>query len=213
MNIKTIVVLVIGIIIGISFSNLFKGCNDTVTQTKTFKPETLKNQSVKVDEIYQHQIDSLQVSSNGLAKKLAGTKQILSQVSKKNKLLQMQVYELIDRTPVNADTIQTQSNCDSLKVTVAELLQSDDLKDSLFTDVNNNLETQIKNKDSTLMIKDMELHALRISLDQSITEQQFLYDQNKTYQKQFRQQKVKGKLLSVGALILSGMAAAYLIQQ
>lgn len=213
MNIKTIAVLVIGIIIGISFSNLFKGCNDTVTQTKTFKPETLKNQSVKADEIYQHQIDSLQVSSNGLAKKLAGTKQILSQVSKKNKLLQMQVYELIDRTPVNADTIQTQSNCDSLKVTVAELLQSDDLKDSLFTDVNNNLETQIKNKDSTLMIKDMELHALRISLDQSITEQQFLYDQNKTYQKQFRQQKVKGKLLSVGALILSGMAAAYLIQQ
>lgn len=213
MNIKTIAVLVIGIIIGISFSNLFKGCNDTVTQTKTFKPETLKNQSVKADEIYQHQIDSLQVSSNGLAKKLAGTKQILSQVSKKNKLLQMQVYELIDRTPVNADTIQTQSNCDSLKVTVAELLQSDDLKDSLFTDVNNNLEAQIKNKDSTLMIKDMELHALRISLDQSITEQQFLYDQNKTYQKQFRQQKVKGKLLSVGALILSGMAAAYLIQQ
>lgn len=213
MNIKTIAVLVIGIIIGISFSNLFKGCNDTVTQTKIFKPETLKNQSVKVDEIYQHQIDSLQVSSNGLAKKLAGTKQILSQVSKKNKLLQMQVYELIDRTPVNADTIQIQSNCDSLKVTVAELLQSDDLKDSLFTDVNNNLETQIKNKDSTLMIKDMELHAMRISLDQSITEQQFLYDKNKTYQKQFKRQKVKSKLLSVGALILSGMAAAYLIQQ
>ena len=213
MNIKTIAVLVIGIIIGISFSNLFKGCNDSVTQTKTFKPETLKNQSQKADHLYQQKIDSLQVSSNGLAKKLAGTKQILSQVSKKNKLLQMQVYELIDRTPVNADTIQTQSNCDSLKVTVAELLQSDDLKDSLFTDVNNNLETQIKNKDSTLMIKDMELHALRISLDQSITEQQFLYDQNKTYQKQFRQQKVKGKLLSVGALILSGMAAAYLIQQ
>ena len=213
MNIKTIAVLVIGIIIGISFSNLFKGCNDTVTQTKIFKPETLKNQSVKVDEIYQHQIDSLQVSSNGLAKKLAGTKQILSQVSKKNKLLQMQVYELIDKTPVNADTIQIQSNCDSLKVTVAELLQSDDLKDSLFTDVNNNLETQIKNKDSTLMIKDMELHAMRISLDQSITEQQFLYDKNKTYQKQFKRQKVKSKLLSVGALILSGMAAAYLIQQ
>ena len=216
MNIKTIAVLVIGIIIGISFSNLFKGCNNTANQNisvKTLRPSVIKKESEKANKIYQHKIDSLKISSTSLAKKLAVTKQTLSDVLKKNTALQMQVYDLIDYEPINADSRETNHNCDSLKVSVSELLRSDNIKDSLFAEANLNLEQQVKNKDSTLIIKDMEIQGLKISFDESILHQQLLYDQNKSYQKQFRQQKVKGKLLSVGALILSGMAAAYLIQQ
>lgn len=213
-NIKSIFILALGIIIGISFTNLFKGCgNGTVpiATVKNVKPSAIEKQAEKAEEKYQLQIDSLNATSVALNKQLKVTTQTLTTVKKKNLVLQTQVYDLIDRGQGNTDSLQIINDCDSLKTKVVELIQSGNEKDSLYEDANANLDAQLKNKDSTIQVKDIEYQTLKTSFKESLSQQQILYDQNKGYQKQFKRQKVKSKLLSAALLIISGAAVNYLI--
>ena len=214
-NIKSIFILALGIIIGISFTNLFKGCgNGTVppVTVKNIKPSAIEKQVEKAEEKYQLQIDSLNATSIALNKQLKVTVQTLTTVKKKNLVLQTQVYDLIDRGQGNTDTLQMMNDCDSLKTKVVELIQSGNEKDSVYEDANANLDAQLKNKDSTIQVKDAEYQTLKTSFKESLSQQQILYDQNKGYQKQFKRQKVKSKLLSAALLIISGAAVNYLIR-
>ena len=213
-NIKSIVILALGIIIGICFSNLFKGCgNETLPAitVKHIKPSAIEKQIEKTEEKYQLQIDSLNATSIALNKQLKTTTQTLTVIKKKNLVLQTQVYDLIDRGQDNTDSLQIINDCDSLKTKVVALIQSGNEKDSLYEDVNVNLDAQLKNKDSAIQVKDTEYQTLKTSLKESLSQQQILFDQNKGYQKQFKRQKVKRKLLSAALLILSGAAVNYLI--
>ena len=213
-NIKSIFILALGIIIGISFTNLFKGCgNETVRDVtiKNIKPSAIEKQAEKAEEKYQLQIDSLNATSIALNKQLKVTTQTLTTVKKKNLVLQTQVYDLIDRQGASTDPIQTMNDCDSLKTKVVELIQSGNEKDSLYEDANANLDAQLKNKDSTIQIAAIQYQTLKTSFKESLSQQQVLYDQNKSYQKQFKRQKVKSKLLSAALLIISGAAVNYLI--
>jgi hypothetical protein len=213
-NIKLIFVLALGIIIGISFTNLFKGCGSGSVPDLTVnnvKPAAIEKEAVKAEEKYQLQIDSLNATSIALNKQLKVTTQTLTTVKKKSLVLQTQVYDLIDRGQGNTDSLQLINDCDSLKTKVVELIESGNEKDSLYEDANANLDKQLKNKDSTIQVKDTEYQSLKISFKESLSQQQILYDQNKGYQKQFKRQKVKSKLLSAAVLILSGVAANYFI--
>ena len=213
-NIKSIFILALGIIIGISFTNLFKGCGNATIPAgtvKNVKPSAIEKQVEKAEEKYQLQIDSLNATSAVLNKQLKVTTQTLTTVKKKNLVLQTQVYDLIDRGQGNTDSIQIMNDCDSLKTKVVELIQSGNEKDSLYEDANANLDAQLKNKDSTIQVKDTEYQTLKTSFKESLSQQQILYDQNKGYQKQFKRQKVKSKLLSAALLIISGAAVNYLI--
>ena len=215
-NIKSIFILDLGIIIGISFTNLFKGCNNGTVPDLTVKnipPSAIEKQVEKAEEKYQLQVDSLNATSIVLNKELKATTETLTTVKKKNLVLQTQVYDLIDRQGANTDPIQTMNDCDSLKTKVVALIESNNEKDSLYEDANANQEKQLKNKDSTIQIGAIQYQTLKTSFKESLSQQQVLFDQNKGYQKQFKRQKVKSKLLSAAVLILSGVAVNYLIHR
>ena len=213
-NLKTILTLVVGVLIGISFTKLFQSSSKEilpVASIKKLNPSVLEKQTVKATQGYQQQIDSLNVNSNALNKQLENTKQILATVKKKNIILQTQVYDLIDNKKNGNDTLQDDKNCAALENKVLELMQSSNEKDSLCETVATVLETQVKNKDSTLLIEGLKFITLQTAFNESLSQQGILYEQNKSYQKQFNRQKLKGKLLSVGVLIVAGLLANQLI--
>ena len=215
-NFKTILPLVLGIIIGISFTNLFKGCGsatEPVSIVKNTRPSVIEKHVAEVESSFQQKIDSFKTISTALVKQLGQTRKTLSDARNKNLVLQTQVYDLIDRQPVNTDTVTVNRDCDSLKVKVVELIHSNNEKDSLCEDMNTNLEMQLKNKDSTIAVKDTGYQSLKSSFAESIAQQQGLFEQNKGFQQQFKRQKVKSKLLSAALLIVSGAAANFLIHR
>ncbi len=214
-NLKTILILLAGIIIGICCTNIFS-CNTVVVQPKT----TTQNTTVKSIETqvqqnkkhYQQSMDSLQIHNNTLVKQLSTTKQNLAVVKQKNIVLQTQVYDLIDTKKVDDDILSKNNNCVALENKVVALMQSNNTKDSVYDSLIATLETQVQNRDSTLQVKDTFINQLQTAIDKSLTQQGFLSDQNKMYQLQFKRQKFRNKFLSVGVLVVAGLLTHQLLK-
>jgi cell division protein FtsB len=218
-NLKIIFALIVGVVFGIGFNSLFSGCNNTTSKNftiSTLRPTILQKQVVSTEKKYEQQIDSLKQRSVDLNKSLKNTNQHLEKTKEKNFMLQMQVYDLIDSRKVievgEVDETNSLNICDSLQSTVLNLLENSKEKDSLYETVNTNLFAQVQNKDSTILMQENKYIELRKSFDTSITQQQTLYDQNKTLVKHFKRQRIKRKFISVAAIVLAGISANYLIQ-
>lgn len=98
-NLKTILTLLSGIIIGVCCTNIFS-CNTVMMQPKiTTQNTTVKAIETQVQQStqhYQQSMDSLQQHNIVLTKQLTTTKQNLTIIKQKNIVLQTQVYDLID---------------------------------------------------------------------------------------------------------------------
>ncbi len=215
MNIKILITLVLGIIIGISFTKLFTKNNkeDNISPTvKIIKPSVLQKTTTKVEWYFEQKIDSLNTNNKLLNKKLGGSRAALEAAKNKNLVLQTQLYDLIDNKNESLDTSIEYKHDDVFEDKIIELINENNYKDSLYENIDSTVTAQLRNKDSTIVLMGDKYDSLKISLDESMLQQQSLYDQNKQFKKQFRRQKIKTKLLSAGILILSGIAANYLIQ-
>jgi hypothetical protein len=214
-NLKTILTLIAGIIIGVCCTNIFS-CNNVVLQPKiTTQNTTVKAIETQVQQStqhYQQSMDSLQIHNNTLIKQLTTTKQNLAIVKQKSIVLQTQLYDLIDAKKTSNDTSLTNNNCVALENKVVALMQSNTVKDSVYDAVVTTLETQVQNKDSTLQVKDTFINKLQTAIDKSLTQQGFVSEQNKMYQLQFKRQKFRNKFLSVGVLVVCGLLANQLLQ-
>lgn len=211
-KVTAIIFLGIGTTIGICLSVLFQGCGhdvNNVTDKPAIKPAVIQKQAQANEQHYQQKIDSLSASSLQLEKQLATTRVSLEKAKKKNTVLQTQIYDLLDKQPI--DTIERLADCDSLAIKVCDLMTANHQKDSLQEVETTTLEQEIKNKDSTIATQQDAYQSLKQSFDQSIQEQQTLYEQNTQYKKQIKRQKFKSKLASIGLIILSGITANYLI--
>jgi hypothetical protein len=96
-------------------------------------------------------------------------------------------------------------------VTVEQLMQSSSEKDSLYEIAASNLEDQIKNKDSTISLKDKQYNEVKTAFSKSIENSNGLLSQNKLLSKQVKRQKFKSKVLSAALFVLTGAAANYII--
>ncbi|MBC7627926.1 hypothetical protein [Ferruginibacter sp.] len=215
MNIKILMTLILGIIIGISFTKLFTGNNkeENLTATvKVLKPSVLQKTTANVEFYFEQKIDSLNTNNKLLNKKLGGSRAALEMAKNKNIVLQTQLYDLIDNNNESADTSIENNKDDVFQDKIIQLINENNYKDSLYENIDSTVTAQVRNKDSTIVLMGDKYDSLKISFNESVLQQQLLHDQNKQFKKQFMRQKIKSKLLSVGLLILSGAAANYLIQ-
>ena len=128
-----------------------------------------------------------------------------------NQTIQQKVNLLLATAINDTDTAAKISDCDSLENSLEDLKASTAEKDSLFEDIQSQLEQQVNNKDSTLNVQREEYNALVLSFDNSLAQQDELSGQNKYLQKQLNRHIVKNKLLSGGLLVLSGIAVFSLL--
>jgi hypothetical protein len=188
--------------------------NDRPPLTPLAKVSTeLKKEVTKAEVNYSKTFDSLKTRSVKLQSELTDTKTELSRAKQKNYSLQLTIYDLIDKQAEGKqrDNADMNDNCDSLIVTVEQLMQSSSEKDSLYEKATSNLENQLKNRDSTITLKEKQYVEIKSAFTKSIENSNELTSQNKAFSKQVKRQKFKSKVLSAALFILAGAAANYII--
>lgn len=210
------VIFALGLLLGLFFSFMWSTLTiDTDLPTVSKKsPVALQKEVAKSEVNYAKNYDSLKNYNDKLNTELNGTRGALQIAKRKNASLQNEVFDLIEKRFDNAasDTTLNDSSCDSLIVTVEKLMQSSTEKDSLYETVTVNLESQVKNKDSTIVLKERQYQDIKSAFNESIDSQQALTDQNKFLHKQVKKQKFKSKFLSAALFIFAGVATNHLIQ-
>lgn len=213
-RLTNVVFLVLGLVFGIALSTLFNGCGDagkTKWKEKAEKPLILKEEAEQTALLYASKLDSVSAHNTVLQEQVNSTKTALSVAKRKNSQLTQRVNELIAVNEVLNDTTELLANCDTLEQAVQELIVSCNEKDSLYDNVIASMQKQISNRDSTIGLQQQQYLFLKLSFDRSIEQQTSLFSENKSYQKQFKWQKAKSRLLSAGMLVLAGVATYSLI--
>lgn len=178
-------------------------------------PEELKKEVEQTETVYAKSFDTLKKHSDKLRTELATTKVDLQQAKQRSKALQGQVYSLLDSRfeKQRANATATSLPCDTLATAIDELMQANATKDTLYEQMTANLEEQIRNKDTTIALKDAQYADLQNAFNKSIESQELLAAQNKLLNKEYKKQKVKSKLLSAVLFALSGAAATYFLHR
>jgi hypothetical protein len=208
---------IITFILGVAFGLFvaFMYCtmlNDSSPSKPITKITTELKKDVGKSEVnYSKAVDSLKTQRVKLQSELTDTKTELSKAKQKNYSLQLTIYDLIDKQAESKQESNANDNCDSLIVTVEQLMQSSSEKDSLYEKATINLEDQLKNKDSTISLKDKQYNEVKSAFNKSIENSSELTSQNKALTNQVKRQKFKGKVLSAALFILTGAAANYII--
>lgn len=204
-----------GLLLGIALTLLFQFLmiDDYTPPVKKIEIKSIEKQVSTSEVNYAKTVDSLRNQSVKLQVQLSDTKTELSKTKQRAYSLQVTVYELLDKRLENEanGNANNATLCDSLIVTVEDLMHSSSVKDSLYEKVNSNLEEQVKNKDSTIALKEAQYLDIKSAFKKSIENQNELLDQNRLLDKQVKKQKFKSKVLSAALFILTGAAANYII--
>jgi hypothetical protein len=196
--------LIIGILIGLALSSLFCGTNYVPHDSNLQSPAILKNITDRSIAGYSEKLDSFQSVNKSLTKQLIKSKAALSSYEDKNNALSEKIDELITVNEGLNDTDALLANCDSLKQTARQFIADTKIKDSCAATVVKQSDSLINAKDGIIDLQQAKFLSLSLSFDQSIAQQKFLGEENLRLGKVLKRQKIKSKLLSVGALALSG---------
>jgi hypothetical protein len=204
---------VIGLIVGIAISFLYCTTLNNPPPSKPIAKITteLKKEVAKSEVNYSKAVDSLEKQSVKLQFELADTKTELSKAKQKNYSLQLTIYGLIDKQSEGKQLGDNNNDCDSLIVTVEQLMQSSSEKDRIYEKTTTNLEDQLKNRDSTIILKERQYTDIKSAFDKSLQSSNEVVTLNKQLNKQVKRQKFKSKVLSAALFILTGAAANYII--
>jgi hypothetical protein len=216
-KLTTLIPLILGCIMGVAFTNLFKGCNDkpTVT-TPTVKAITLEKQVQLTEKDIAVKETALLKQQEKIQRELVQTKTALSKAKKRNTQLQTQVLDLLDQQSlaiVNVDTASTLQLTEPITNTITDFIENSSIRDSICDANIIQLQEQVSNKDSTLQLQQEKYIQLKSAFNQSLQQQTLLEQETKFYRKKFKLQKVKSKLISAATLILGGIAVKQLLNR
>lgn len=210
-----VIVFTLGLLLGLFYSFMYRALSVDSVKPSVYKKSMveIKKEVAQSEVVYTKHIDSLKKKNTKLEQELVGTKKTLTEVKQQNHSLKVQVYALIDRVREQLPrTESSESSCDSLITTVEYLMQSNVEKDSLYEVAALNLEEQLKNKDSTIVLKDDQYKNLKTTFEKSLSNQKQLIDENKLLGRHVKKQKLKSKFLSAAILIISGAAVNHFLQ-
>jgi len=193
-NLKLIFTLLIGIVFGIGFNSLFTGyAADPMkpSNIQNIRPKILDKEVKAVNKQFETQLDSLTQNSMVLNQNLQSSKLQVAHAKKLNKLLQIEVQSLVDNRYNTTDSTKQDNDCDSMQNKIVQLIVSDNFKDSLQEVVSMNVEQQLKNKDSTIDLLSTQTQQLKLSFNESIHNQEILYSQNRIYENNLSDKKLK----------------------
>lgn len=209
-----LITFVLGVAFGFFVSFMYCTIGSDVPPSKPIAKVTkeLKKEVAKSEVNYTKSVDSLKHRSAKLQVELSDTKRELTKAKQKNYSLQLAVYDLLDKKLADKQAnANSDSSCDSLIFTVDQLIESSSAKDSLYEKITINLEDQLRNKDSTIEIKEKQYSEVKSAFTKTIESANDLSTQNDLLAKQVKKQKFKSKILSAALFVLTGAAANYLI--
>jgi hypothetical protein len=212
-SIKNILIFLLGLAAGFSFCHLFhQRSNPVLPQHKDMVvvPAEQAKKIAATEKKVNQQKAAIETENRVLSNALIQTKAALERAKKNNARLQTQLYHAFEY-PVypehNTDTLgdYTISN-EPVKNQLDTLFGAAAVKDSLQEVIALNLETQLRNKDSTIALQSGQYQLLKNSFDQSTGQQEVLLSLNKSLQKNLKRQRFSSKVKSAAILVLSGLA-------
>ena len=221
----SIVTLILGILLGVLGSLLFDlSYNDLLVSNSPDNADVLRKEMAAKEAVHLTKISELEKKNEKLSEELKSTKEQLSTIKSKTKEREKTIRKMIEPKGFPAKDLLERVNksvvidssltpCDSLAEEVTGYIQDNALKDSLFESQINTLDSIVAVKDCVIQFK-TDLHKdLSTLFNQSIEKQNVLEKENLQLRKQFKRQKLKSKLVTVGLMILSGTAANYLLHR
>ncbi len=215
-KIRDLIFFCIGCIIGCLVASIFSLCNnDAGASTIIISPAKIQKQAEYTEKAFQQEIQTLHNKNLKLDSALRLQNSALVKAKNKVLVLQTQVKSLIgfDNSSANEiiDSSQMINDCVELKTRVGELITESNVKDSINDVVDANLEMQVKNKDSTILLQQWQYKELKHSFEQSIQQQQFLTSENKLLRRKIKRKIFGNRLLNIGVIVLSVITAKSLI--
>ncbi len=221
---SSIALVLVGLVFGFCLSVLMKACySDTpIPQQKAVTTEELKKQAADKEAAHQKQIAELENKNQQLQNELKTTKEQLSAVKSKARQRETTIKKIIEPKGLPAKELLAKakpvnpvdsslSPCDSLAREVNEYLLDNAVKDSLYESQISTLDSMVAVKDSVIKFK-TELHSEWVDVfTKALDQQEILQKENQQLQKQFKRQKRKSKLVTVGLMILSAVGTKYLL--
>ena len=211
MVIKPIIYIVLGVVIGIALARLFTATSPCRENTAIKKASQLKEQTSKKAIHFQKKVDSLEVVAKDLNSKLNNNKAALAIAKNKTLVLQTQLLAEKEKEFVSNGEAGA-IDCPPEEDLLTEFIEAATLKDSLYETIESTRVQQLHNKDAALAVKDSMYNALQQSFEQSISQQELIFTQNKLLRKQVNRQKLKGKLVSAVVLVVGASAVRYLVR-
>lgn len=221
----SIVTLVLGILVGILVSLLLDlSYNDLLAANPPDNSEVLRKEMAAKEAVHLTKISDLEKKNEKLSEELKSTREQLSTIKSKTKEREKTIKKLIEPKGFPAKDLLEKVNksvtidssltpCDSLAVEVTSYIQENAVKDSLYESQIKTMDSIVSVKDSVIQLKAERHNDLTNLLDQSLDKQDILVNENLQLRKQFKRQKLKSKLVTVGLMILSGTAANYLLHR
>jgi hypothetical protein len=221
---SSIALVLVGLVSGFCLTFLFKGCYNetTVPHQKVISTEDLKKQAADKEAIYQTKIAELENKNLQLQTELKTTKEQLVSIKSKTKQREntikkiiepkgLPAKELLDRVKPLLSIDSSLSPCDSLVQEVNVYMEENAVKDSLYESEISTLDSMVAVKDSVIKFK-TELHSQWVEVfTKALDQQDILQKENDQLRKQFKRQKRKSKLVTIGLMILSAAGANYLL--
>jgi chromosome segregation ATPase len=176
--------------------------------------KTVKQQEQNIDKSYTIAMQKLQKENDSLKKVIAYHKAALATADEKVTVLENKVSSVASKIQSEPDTIKIKiSDCDSLSREATALIQEEASKDSLCQETISELTSQVVEKDTEVNECQQSFQSLKLTLDNSIQQQQLLQDELKALNKQVKRKTFQSKLLSAGVMVLTGITAALLLDR
>ncbi len=235
LNIKyAIALLVLGFMAGLCAMFLLNGCGDsyTVAPARVITTEDLRKKAGNLEVVHEHAVNVLINRNHHLVSRLKATREQLALAKTKTRKIETRISEVISAREnekgvaakdllanagidsAHADLVVEQwipqaGFCDTLATEVIKYIEETNQKDSLQETQAAIQDSIIVAKDSIISVKNNHIESLHSVFNESITQQDFLQKENKSLRKQFKRQKFKSTVKTVGFIILSGIVTHY----
>jgi len=174
---------------------------------------TIKKSEQAIDKGYTIAYQKLQKENDSLKKVVQVHKEALHSADEKVSVLESKVSQLAEKVNAVPDTVKEKvSDCDSLSRETTALITEEDKKDSLCNETVSSLTAQVTEKDSVIGECNQSYSRIKLVLDSSVQQQQYLTDELNAMNKHIRHKAFQSKLLTIGVMILTGVSATLLLE-
>lgn len=203
--------LAVGFVVGAFISNIYFPSSSKSPTVVTINPDSIKKEVAIKEKNYFEQVDVLNAKDSTLSQQKQITSAALRQKKINHKHIAERIVTEVSKPENVNDSTFNNIFTEKIKIDISDLLISDFEKDSLYMQMVDVLEQQVDVKDSIIVAQGNHQLFLKNKLDESLSNQQAIFNNNLIYQKQIQQHKKKNKFLSVAVILLGGITAASLL--